>query len=60
MIKKHQEQLVQLLTATTDARVKDTAARDYLVQCGYAQRKFGWNVVTPWGASVAANLGLTK
>ncbi len=60
MIKAHQLMLAILCKVTHDSRVNDTASRDYLVKTGYVSRKFGWNVVTPWGAQVAENLKLIK
>ncbi len=59
MNKTQQEQLRQLLTATHDGNLISKTDRDYLVTCGYAQRRNGWNIATPWGVEVAANLKLT-
>lgn len=59
MTKSQQEQLKQLLTATWDGNLISKTDRDYLVTTGYAQRRKGWNIATPWGVEVAANLKLT-
>ena len=59
MTKSQQEQLKQLLTATWDGNLISKTDRDYLVTTGYAQRRNGWNIATPWGVEVAVNLKLT-
>ncbi len=52
--------LNQLLTVTWDGHLLSKQARDWLIERGLAQRKFGWNWLTDNGVEYCVTLKILK